>query len=188
MTLPGGGWTVIQRRVSNAESFDRNWIDYKNGFGDLTANHWLGLDKIHDIVSKPNTVFELYIYLQSVIPSDPTAFARYQSFSIDDEINKYALTIGTLDGSSTAGNSLTHHNGRQFSTPDQDNDSAPGTHCALNFNAGWWFGSCHDSLLNGQYYVNGLLANLDVPDGIMWESWVGDTESLIGSIMAVRPV
>lgn len=188
MSLPGGGWTVIQRRVSDAVSFNKNWTDYKNGFGDLTANHWLGLDKIHDIVSKPNTVFELYVDLESFNPRDPTAFARYQSFSIDDETNKYALNIGTLDSSSTAGDSLDYHDGSQFSTPDQDNDSAPTTHCAQDFKGGWWFANCHDSLLNGQYYAGGLLADLNIPDGIMWETWVGDRESLEASIMAVRPV
>ena len=190
MSLLGGGWTVIQQRVSDAVSFNRNWIDYKNGFGDLNANHWLGLDKIHDIVSKPSTTFELFVDLQSFHPFDTTAFAHYQSFSVADETNKYELTIGPLDSSSSnpAGDSLSAHNGRQFSTPDQDNDSNLNTHCALDFKAGWWFRSCHDSLLNGHYYADGLLANLNFPDGIMWEAWVGDRESLKGSMMAVRPV
>ena len=190
MSLLGGGWTVIQRRVSDAVSFNRNWTDYKNGFGDLDTNHWLGLDKIHDIVSKPSTTFELYVDLESFHPrpSESRRFARYQSFSVVDETNKYELTIGTLDSSSSAGDSLTYHNGGKFSTPDQDNDSSLRSHCAQDFKAGWWFRSCHDSLLNGQYYANGLLANLNVPDGIMWETWVGDRESLKASMMAVRPV
>ena len=190
MSLPGGGWTVIQRRVSDAVSFNRNWADYKDGFGDLDADHWLGLDKIHDIVNKPSTTFELYIDMGSFHPriSQSRGFARYRSFSVADETNKYELNIGTLDSSSTAGDSLAYHNRRSFSTPDQDNDSSFAVHCARVYEAGWWFGSCHDSLLNGQYYANGLLANLNVPDGIMWETWVGDRESLKSSLMAVRPV
>jgi hypothetical protein len=174
MDLPGGGWTVIQRRVSNSTSFDKNWIDYKDGFGDLEANHWLGLDKIHDIVNKPSTTFELYIDMEIFHP-DPTmrhAFSRYQSFSIADGTDDYKLTIGTLDGSSTGGDSLVNHNQRKFSTPDRDNDSNPTVNCAVRFSSGWWFRNCRDSLLNGIYYEGGQHPdpNFEFHDGIIWES------------------
>jgi len=33
---------VFQRRQSGAVDFDREWIDYQNGFGDLSKNFWLG--------------------------------------------------------------------------------------------------------------------------------------------------
>jgi len=34
---------VIQRRKFNKVDFDRNWNDYKNGFGKLDRDFWLGL-------------------------------------------------------------------------------------------------------------------------------------------------
>jgi len=33
---------VFQRRVDDTLSFEKNWNDYANGFGDLLGNFWLG--------------------------------------------------------------------------------------------------------------------------------------------------
>ena len=53
--------------------------------------------------------------------------------------DKYTLNIGPHDYSSTAPNSLEHHNGNQFTTKDQDNDDYQDTHCADLKEGGWWY-------------------------------------------------
>lgn len=185
MKLRNGGWTIIERRVNDDTSFNRSWKAYRNGYGEFNENFWLGLQKIKDITDCGT--FELYIGLHSFHPTDTVTFALYNSFSLDTEANKYALGLGTYDLSSTAGNALLNHDGEKFSTPDQDNDANSMRHCASEFSAGWWYNNCHDSHLTGIWYANGILPNVNVPDGIIWETWRGDTESLQSVVMAVRP-
>ena len=43
------GWTLIQRRISGRENFNRTWKEYKRGFGEIgnDSDFWIGLEKIH---------------------------------------------------------------------------------------------------------------------------------------------
>ncbi|XP_020809214.1 ryncolin-2-like [Drosophila serrata] len=38
----GGGWTLFLRRTDGSEDFFRDWNDYKNGFGKLENEFFLG--------------------------------------------------------------------------------------------------------------------------------------------------
>ena len=67
--------------------------------------------------------------------------------------------------SGTAGDSLSYHRGSPFSTKDRDND-ANSSNCASAYTGAWWYKSCYDSNLNGQY-MNG---KIDVK-GMAWNHW-----------------
>ena len=88
-TTPGRGWTIFQRRVDGSVDFYRNWTDYKNGFGNLTTEFWLGLDKIHRLSSSEQNV--LRVDLETF--DNETAYAVYESFSVGNESDGYRLNF-----------------------------------------------------------------------------------------------
>ena len=144
MRTDGGGWTVFQRRQDGSVDFYRGWNDYKSGFGPLTAEFWLGNDKIHRLTAaRPST---LRVELEDW--NGVRAYAKYGKLKIADEQAKYRLEVGSYSG--TAGDSLTSHNNMAFSTKDRDNDNW-GNNCAVTWTGAWWYRYCHNSNLNGKY-------------------------------------
>lgn len=189
MTLDEGGWTVIQRRLDGSVDFNRTWIQYQTGFGNLNGEFWLGLEKIRRLVThNPDLTFELYIGLGDYENPEEYRAARYELFSIEAESLKYKLTIGQFQsGTGTAHDSLTtDHNTMSFSTWDKDNDLHSTVNCAHKYGGGWWFKNCLDSNLNGIYYPTS--ENPQQLFGIIWESWQGRYYSLKEVVMAIRPV
>nr|XP_034327996.1 ryncolin-1-like isoform X2 [Crassostrea gigas] len=130
MTTGGGGWTVIQRRMDGSVNFYRSWQTYKDGFGKLQGEYWLGNEGVHLLTAK--TKQELRVDLQKF--SGEKAYAKYSRFTVGSESEKYKLSVGGYSG--TAGDSLAYHNGMKFSTRDQDNDLW-NKHCSVEHQGGW---------------------------------------------------
>ena len=183
MSLQGGGWTVIQRRVDHSLDFNRNWVSYKMGFGNLEGNFWLGLDSIMLLTNDVN--MELYVGISCIKCTDGAAYARYSQFSVAQESQNYQLKLSGYSPSSTVGDSLSVHSGKKFSTFDKDNDGTERRNCAQDFNSGWWFDACYrnGANLNGVYQTQAT--SID-PYGIQWSSY-GTNEVLHLVVMAVRP-
>ncbi len=147
--LPDKGWTVIQRRVSDDVSFDRYFLQYKHGFGDLCGSFWLGLDKIYSILhATPNTAFELFIGLESFAINTNLKFARYDTFDVGPELGGYVLKVDNFNPQSTANDAMAIHDGQQFSAKDNDNDFNSNKNCAQDLRSGWW----HNQCLNTEAY------------------------------------
>uniref|UniRef100_A0A1X7STC6 Fibrinogen C-terminal domain-containing protein n=1 Tax=Amphimedon queenslandica TaxID=400682 RepID=A0A1X7STC6_AMPQE len=164
METDGGGWTVFQRRQDGSVDFYRNWIDYENGFGDLTGEFWLGLSKIHRLTKEGSNT--LRVDLGDF--EGNTSYANYSTFNVSDGSTEYILTVGGYSG--TAGDSLAYHNGSRFTTRDNDNDNDQGN-CAQFDTGAWWYNSCADSSLNGRYFNTAT----DNTQGIVWWHWKGIT-------------
>lgn len=178
MTTDGGGWTVFQKRVDGTTDFYRPWIDYKNGFGTLNGNFWLGNDKIH-LLSQGDKELKVLMYLNNV-----EYFAEYQNFSVSDATDNYRLSFTGFSGNN--GDGLFTHNGSQFSTFDDDNDNIS-SNCASSYRAGWWFNKCHNANLNGVYGEDSWSGNVwwsDRENGS--GSTVTDRNSLDKTIMMIR--
>jgi len=177
-TTAGGGWTVFQKRLDGSVDFFRGWADYKYGFGNLNGEFWLGLDKIHHLTKSVR--YKLRVELKEV--GGKTAFAEYDMFAITSEKTKYQLSLGTYSGN--AGDSLSGHKGRPFSTKDQDNDGSS-ANCAVAHKGAWWYGRCHSSNLNGLYHHG---PHSSYADGVNWQSWKGYRYSAERAEMKIRPL
>ena len=189
MTLLGGGWTVIQRRLNGDTEFDNKYAAYKNGFGDFAENFWLGLDKISRLSQQDNLegTMEVYFGMQAFFEAAYIAsstYSRYSSFAVGTEADGYRLKISGHTSDSTAGDSMSSHNNQKFSAKDNDQDSHNSQHCARRHKGGWWYKNCLDANLNGKYYESGH--NL-LKDGISWASWLTEYYSLKSTLIAIRP-
>lgn len=131
----GGAWTVIQRRFINdqQENFNRSWMDYRLGFGELDAEFWFGNDFIHKLTSDEDV--ELRIILEDITGIE--LWAQYSTFKVDSEEYNYNLIIDGYKG--TIPDGFLHHNDQEFSTYDRQNDNNDGISCATAYGSGWWF-------------------------------------------------
>ncbi|XP_034475324.1 ficolin-2-like [Drosophila innubila] len=172
----GGGWTIILRRLDGSEDFHRNWKSYKNGFGEMDGEFFLGLDKIHALTAERSQ--ELLVVLEDFDGIEKYEF--YERFAIGDEDALYVLnTLGPASG--TAGDSLRIHHGMNFTTLDRDNDKKSTSNCAVEFTGAWWYNSCHECNLTGKYKSN------KTGEGINWYHFKGWNYSLKKALMMVRP-
>ncbi|XP_007453151.1 PREDICTED: ficolin-1-like [Lipotes vexillifer] len=177
MDVDGGGWTVFQRRSDGSVDFCRDWAAYQQGFGSQLGEFWLGNDNIHALTAQGSS--ELRVDLMDFEGNH--RFAKYQSFKMAGEAEKYKLILGDFVGGS-AGDSLTSHKDQFFSTKDQDNDQSS-SNCAVQYQGAWWYNSCHSSNLNGRYLGG---PHTSYANGVNWRSWRGYNYSYKASTMKVR--
>ncbi|XP_018588508.2 tenascin-like isoform X2 [Scleropages formosus] len=174
MTTDSGGWIVFLRRRNGKVDFYRNWKNYTEGFGDPEDEFWLGLEKLHKITSSGQ--YELRVDLRD---QGESVYALYDSFSVLDARSRYRVRVGRYSG--TAGDSMTYHHGRPFSTYDKDNDIAV-TNCALSYKGAFWYENCHRVNLMGRYGDNSH------SKGVNWYHWKGHEHSIEFAEMKIRPV
>ncbi|KAM4796118.1 angiopoietin-related protein 5 [Rhinophrynus dorsalis] len=179
MDYRGGGWTVIQKRIDGLTDFQRSWVDYADGFGELSGEFWLGLKKTFCILNQKSSNFMLNIALEA--EDGTTAYASYDNFWLEDESNYFIIHVGRYFG--TAGDAIRgykkedNQNAMPFSTFDADNDrchpscSANGntvSSCSIfNNRSGWWFSQCGLANLNG---IHRVTRGVDI-SGIHWNTW-----------------
>ncbi|CAG9763200.1 unnamed protein product [Ceutorhynchus assimilis] len=182
--IADGGWTVIQRRNDFGiprENFNRDWNDYKNGFGDPAKEFWLGNENIYMLTN--NEEYSLRVELEDF--EGNKRYAQYSHFKIYSEAEYYKLEIDGYEGN--AGDSLNDpwygSNNSPFSTYNRDNDRSS-LNCASMLKGGWWWKSCGRGL-------NGLYLNdpqdLTARQGIVWFRWRGWDYTLKKSVMMIKP-
>ena len=152
----GGGWMVVQRRMSNSSvSFHRNWKDYEMGFGSLTDELWYGLRALNCLTNSGN--WELRI--DFTFSNGTKSFMHYNHFRVGPTTDNYRLSMSGFTGITPTDPFTTYNiNRQQFTTYDRDNDVWSGN-CALDGHGdesgGWWHSSCNHINLNYNYKHTG---------------------------------
>ncbi|XP_070173633.1 ficolin-1-B-like [Littorina saxatilis] len=175
-----GGWIVFQRRQDASVDFYRNWTEYRNGFGDLEGNFWLGLDALHNLTTSRR--YQLRVDLK--MWNETQGYATYSGFYVEGSDNNFTLHFDNFTGGN-AGDSLSYHRGQQFSTKDRDHDPSS-RNCAQVTHGAWWYSNCHLSNLNGDYKTSSSAPNLD---GLRWYTFGRRSSySMKFTEMKIRPI
>ncbi|XP_012926221.1 angiopoietin-4-like [Heterocephalus glaber] len=93
MGTDGGTWTVIQHRENNKVDFERNWEDYKQGFGD-PGEHCLGNEEVHQLTSSAK--YSLRVELKDC-HGNP-AHSNFKHFQLGSEEQFYKWAWGPDGG------------------------------------------------------------------------------------------
>ena len=98
----------------------------------------------------------------------------------------YKLNVGSFSGN--GGDSLRYHNGKSFTTIDQDHDRNRNHNCASESNhgggAGWWYNACVHCNLNGLNHGYAKATHVSMA----WYKFGNKWESLKKVSMAIRPL
>ncbi|XP_062619086.1 ficolin-1-A-like [Saccostrea cucullata] len=151
---------VFQQRRDGSVDFYRIWTEYSDGFGALDTEFYLGNLALHEIIKDKN--FELRVELTD--QAGEYRYAKYSQFSVGSPDSLYTLTVTGYTGNAT--NSLSGHNGFNFSTYDMDPENYADVGCATMWHSGWWHAHCGISNLNGLYGSVGI-------KGLTWYHWKG---------------
>ena len=179
MTTDGGGWIVMQRRFDRSVDFNRDWNNYKNGFGDVYGEHWIGNEFVHQYTSNYSTEM-----LSEAIAFDGTnASSKMQNFKLSNEASKYIFEYDTCNGLCVSW--LPQVKGNKFTTFDNENDKDPARNCAVAYSGGWWFRGCFDVFFNGRYSA---VPSVQHAVGIHWFDFRGRYESLKKTTMLIRRI
>lgn len=92
----------------------------QQGFGNLDGEYWLGLEHLYWMTKQAQ--YKLRVALEDW--QGRQVFAEYDSFHLEPESDWYRLRLGQYHGN--AGDSLSWHNNKAFTTLDRDKDSYTG--------------------------------------------------------------
>ena len=151
---------VRKRNGIAPQSFDRPWVDFKTGFGDVhywNREYWLGLEKLHLITTSACYRLNFFVHASD----HENHHISYKKFKVENESTGYRVTMVYafgIDGMLSPVPSFNSY-GMSFSTFDNDNDMSD-SNCAMDYQAGWWYNNCTDILPTGRWSPPGINSTL----------------------------
>ena len=91
LQVGGGGWLVFQRQFNDEVDFaERTWDDYRNGFGDVDQEHWLGNKWLNLLTTNQKHDFLLVAKERN---STRTVKKKLIGFRVENEQNNFRLSF-----------------------------------------------------------------------------------------------
>lgn len=156
------GQTLIQANTVNRfcqVSFNRSWVQYRNGFGFCQYSFWLGNERIHELTADGQSTLFVTTWTDSNLINQTLFTYVYGNFTVGPESTYYRVSINKIRSfpftlyptgdSFMPSNGPENLDGQRFSTFDQDGDQFAGGSCAQVHGSGWWFNNCTAANLNG---------------------------------------
>ncbi|XP_013392781.1 fibrinogen-like protein A [Lingula anatina] len=145
------GWLVVMRRYDNTMNFNRNWAEYKHGFGDPRLQFWMGNEALHALTNQGN-----YSMLVDMLSCNGNYYyVKWNEFRIQNETMKYAVDALSLESyNTTSVFKLDEIFGRPFGTTDNMKTTSYlniSKTCAEQHGGGWWFARCTYNHPTGYY-------------------------------------
>ena len=145
-----GGWLVVQRRQDGGVDFNRDWVEYEEGFGSLTGEFWYGLRPLHCLTNQG----QWKLRIDFTFTNGTKSYLSYNNFAVGPANSQYQLSISGFTGINDDPFSTYNINGMKFTTKDRDNDKSNGN-CAVDYEGnnggGWWYRYCSHIRLNHKY-------------------------------------
>ncbi|XP_072931133.1 protein scabrous [Epargyreus clarus] len=138
------GSTLLQRRCNGSIEFNRKFSEYVHGFGNSASEYWMGLETMHQLTS--DNCSSMRIDMTDIYGGG--WYAQYDHFSVGNADSGYVLDVAGFKGN--ASDAFEYQNHMEFSAIDRDRDIS-NTHCAGNYEGGWWFSHCQHVNINGKY-------------------------------------
>lgn len=138
------GSTLLQRRYNGTVEFNRKFTEYATGFGNPASEVWIGLDTMHQLTS--DNCSSMRIDMMDIYGA--TWYAQYEKFHVGSADSGYVLNVSGFKGN--ASDAFEYQNHMEFSAIDRDRDTS-NTHCAANYEGGWWYSHCQHVNINGKY-------------------------------------
>ena len=138
-----------------APDYHRTWSEYRDGFGTIDTNYWLGNEPSTFLTTK----FSYGIRIDTWDEYGQYDYAEYHSFKLDDEESGYELLLDEFSAGSNGDGLLAYHSGNQFYTYDDDTHIS----CA-NFTGGWWY----SNVTNEACFTSKLVPDTDVVNDTMY--------------------
>lgn len=87
--------------MGSVVNFNRNWNDYKVGFGNLGGSYWWGTERLYNVTANRTN---LVLRIDMMDWDNKTAYAEYENFQVGSEDEQFKLTVGGYRGN--AGDAL----------------------------------------------------------------------------------